>query len=99
MSKNKSKIVKWEYVTKPFDVYVCPERVKRAHAPLENSLTYDTGYGEYLLLRPCVQGVDENGAVVKYLYCTRDGRFFVRGNVGWNEIKPNTNFMRRGFRS
>ena len=90
MSSNKSKIVKWEYVTKTFDTFVVPATVKRVHAPLENSLIYDTGYGEYLLLRPCVQGLDGYGAVVKYLYCTRDGRFFVRGKNGWGEIKPNS---------
>ena len=87
MSKNKS-IVRWEYVTKPFDAYVDPERVKRVHAPLEKSLTPDTGYGEYLHLRPCVQGVNEYGAVVKCLYCTRDGRFFVRVKDGWGEVSP-----------
>ena len=88
MSKNKSKIIKWEYVIKPFDAYVDPERVKRVHAPLEKSLTPDTGYGEYLHLRPCVRGVNEYGATVRYLYCTRDGRFFVSGKDGWNEVKP-----------
>ncbi len=89
MSKNKSKIVRWEYVTKPFDVYVFPEQVKRVHAPLEPSLSPHYGDGEsYLHLRPCVQGVDEYDAVVKYLYCTRDGRFFVRGKDGCNEILP-----------
>ena len=25
---------------------------------------------------------------LKYLHCTRDGRFFVRGKDGWDEIKP-----------
>ncbi len=95
MSKNKSKIVRWEYVTKPFDAYVDPERVKRVHAPLEKSLTPDTGYGEYLHLRPCVQGVDEYGVVVKYLYCTRDGRFFARNKDGWSEQQPCTNHLRR----
>jgi len=87
MSKNK-KIVKWEYVTKPFDVLVVPETVKRVHSPLGRSLSPHYTNGEfYLHLHPCVQGVDEDGAVVKYLYCTRDGRFFVRGKDEWYELK------------
>ena len=90
MSINKSKIVRWECVTKPFDVYVINlEDIKRVHAPLERSLSLHYTSGKfYLHLRPCVQGLDEYGAVVKYLYCTRDGRFFVRGKDGWGEIKP-----------
>lgn len=85
MSKNKSKVVKWEYVTEPFDVKVLPSLFTRLHSPLTpwlSSLTENC----YVHLRPCVQGVDEYGAVVKYLYCTRNGRFFVRGKDGWNEI-------------
>ena len=82
----KPKVVKWEYVTKPFDVKVLPSLITRLHSPLTpwlSSLTENC----YVHLRPCVQGVDEDGAVVKYLYCTRDGRFFTRGKDGWNEIK------------
>ena len=91
MSKNKSEIVKWEYVTNPFDVLVLPETVKRVHSPLEPSLTPWPQFPHQLCLhlRPCVQGVDEYGAVVKYLYCTRAGRFFTRGKDGWNEVLPN----------
>lgn len=86
MSKNKSKIVRWEYVIKPFDVKILPTAVKRVHSPLEPSS--ETYWAERILhLRPCVQGVDEYGVVIKYLYCTRDGRFFTRGKDGWNEIK------------
>jgi hypothetical protein len=84
----KPKVVKWEYVTKPFDVKVLPALFTRLHSPLTpwlSSLTENC----YVHLRPCVQGVDEYGAVVKYLYCTRDGRFFVRYKDGWNEVKPN----------
>ena len=84
----KPKVVKWEYVTKPFDVKVLPSLFTRLHSPLTpwlSSLTENC----YVHLRPCVQGVDEYGAVVKYLYCTRDGRFFVRGKEGWNEVLPN----------
>ena len=92
MSRNKSKIVKWEYVTKPYDVHVLPSQIKRTHTALTPSLVVSCS-GFYfgipiLYLRPCVQGLDEYGAVVKYLHCTRDGRFFVRGKDGWDEIKP-----------
>lgn len=98
MSKIKTKITKWEYVTEPFGVLVLPALVKRTHSPLERSLSPHYTNGEfYLHLRSCVQGKDENGVVHKYLYCTRDGRFFVRGKNGWNEEKPNDNLMRRGF--
>ena len=88
MSKNKSEIVKWEYVTNPFDVLVLPETVKRVHSPLEPSLTPWPQFPHQLCLhlRHCVQGVDEYGAVVKYLYCTRDGRFFTRNKDGWGEV-------------
>ena len=91
----KSKIVKWEYVTNPFDVLVIPETVKRVHAPLAPSLSHDQlplpkggGGVSFLHLRPCVQGEDECGCVIKYLYCTRYGRFFVRGKDGWSEVLP-----------
>lgn len=88
MSKNKSKL-RWYYVTEPFNVYVDPKQVKRIHAPIEKSLTFEPEYQDYCLhLCPCVKGVNEYGAVIKYLYCTRDGRFFVRGKDGWNEIIP-----------
>jgi hypothetical protein len=91
----KPKVVKWEYVTKPFDVKVLPSLITRLHSPLTpwlSSLTENC----YVHLRPCVQGVDEDGAVVKYLYCTRNGRFFVRGKEGWNEILPNTASGKKG---
>ena len=90
MSKNKSKIVRWEYVTKPFNVYVDPKQVKRVHAPLEKSLTFEPEYQGYCLhLRTCERGMDEYGATVKYLYCTRDRRFFARGkDGGWSEQIP-----------
>jgi len=91
MSKNKSKL-RWEYVTEPFDVYVNQRLVKRIHALLEKSLTFEPEYQGYCLhLRPCVQGVDEYGAVVKYLYCTRDGRFFAHNKDGWSEKKYDFN--------
>ena len=51
-------------MTKTFDVHVVPATVKRVHAPLGQSLSQHHTNGEiYLHLRPCVQGVDEDGAV------------------------------------
>ena len=88
MSKIKPKITKWEYVTNPFDVYAFATAIRRAHAPLDPSLSISSGGQAFLHLRPCVQCVDQDGAVIKYLYCTRDGRFFVRGKDGWGELKP-----------
>ena len=82
---NKSKIIKWQYVTKRIDEYVYPGDVHRVHKPLEPSLSHSSSF---LYLRACVQGVDKNGTVVKYLYCTRDGRFFVHNADGWYEVLP-----------
>jgi len=48
-----------------------------------------------MLLRECLHGVDKKGNVIKILYCSRDGRFFVRKKDGWREQKPNTNSLRR----
>ena len=87
VKSRKTKVVKWEYVTEPFDVKVQTNLFTRLHSPLTpwlSSLTENC----YVHLRPCVQGMDEDGAVVKYLYCTRDGRFFTRGKDGWNELLP-----------
>lgn len=38
-------------------------------------------------LRPCQYGINEQGEVVKTLYCSRDGRFYVRYEDGWHELK------------
>ena len=98
MSKNKSKL-RWMYVTEPFNVYVDPKQVKRVHAPLEKSLTFEPEYQGYCLhLRPCVRGIDEYGATVKYLYCTRDGRFFVRKKDGWGEVKYDYNPAKQNYK-
>ena len=61
--RRKHKVVKWEYVTKPFDVLVHPATVKRVHSQLEPSLTPHYSDRELNLhLRPCVQGVNGDGA-------------------------------------
>ena len=39
-------------------------------------------------LRSCLHGCNEQGAVVKTLYCSRDGRFYVRYADGWHKLMP-----------
>ena len=39
-------------------------------------------------LRNCLHGYDEQGVLQKVLYCTRDGRFYVRKKDGWSMQKP-----------
>ena len=41
-----------------------------------------------LTLRPCVRGIDQQGNVVRTLYCTRNGQFFVPER-GWHQQHPN----------
>lgn len=36
-------------------------------------------------LRNCLHGYDEQGVLRKVLYCSRDGRFFVRKKDGWSK--------------
>ena len=50
-----------------------------------------------MLLRECLHGLNEKGDVIKILYCSRDGHFFVRKKDGWSEQKPNSNLLRRKF--
>ena len=42
-------------------------------------------------LRPCLYGINEQGTIVKTLYCTRDGRFYVHYADGWHKQKPSFN--------
>ena len=48
-----------------------------------------------MVVRSCLNGLDEQGVVTKTLYCTRDGRFFVRYADGWHKRKPCDNHKRR----
>ena len=41
-------------------------------------------------VRNCLHGYDEQGVLRKVLYCTRDGRFFVRNKDGWSKQEPGT---------
>ena len=43
----------------------------------------------------CLNGLDEQGTIKKTLYCTRDGKFFVRYSDGWHKLEPVTNSLRR----
>ena len=49
-------------------------------------------------LRPCQYGMNEQGEVVKRLYCTpeQQPRFFAPKGDGWSELQPCTNRVRRG---
>ena len=82
MAKNKS-IKQWVY-PRPNEMHT----VERWY-PDEQGLLCG------MLLRNCLHGVDEKGETIKILYCSRDGRFFVRKEDGWREQKPNSNFLRR----
>ena len=84
----KSKL-KWVlYTGEMFDVYVTPDQIKRIHAPLEPDLVYVPEMRcKCLHLHPGSAGLDNDGAIVAYLYCTDSGRFFDRGKDGWGEQK------------
>ena len=71
------KNLRWVLAETEYETLVQPEAIRRAHGPKE-----------FLTLRPCAQGKDEYDCVVKTLYCTRDGRFFVRKKDGWYELQP-----------
>ena len=89
MSKIAKSKLKWVlYTGEMFDVYVTPDQIKRIHAPLEPDLVYVPGIRyKCLHLRPGGAGLDNDGAIVAYLYCTDSGRFFDRGEDGWGEHK------------
>ena len=48
-----------------------------------------------MVVRSCLNGLDEQGTIKKTLYCTRDGKFFVRYADGWHKQEPCTNTLRR----
>ena len=48
-----------------------------------------------MVVRSCLHGIDEHGKIIKTLYCTRDGRFFVRYADGWHKQQPDTHTQRR----
>ena len=43
---------------------------------------------QWLSLRVCAHGYDENDEIRHTLYCTADGRFFHKRKVGWREVLP-----------
>ena len=84
----KSKLNWVLYTGEMFDVYVTPNLIKRIHAPLEPDLEYVTSMQcRCLHLRPCEVGLNKDGEIAAYLYCTNSGRFFDRGKSGWVEQK------------
>lgn len=48
-----------------------------------------------MVVRSCLNGIDEQGTIKKTLYCTRDGKFYVRYADGWHKLEPVTNYLRR----
>ena len=44
--------------------------------------------GQWLSLRVCAHGYDENDEIQHTLYCTADGRFFHKRKDGWREVLP-----------
>lgn len=51
-----------------------------------------------MTVRNCLNGIagaDEQGVVTKTLYCTRDGKFFVRCADGWRKQEPLTGTLRK----
>ena len=42
----------------------------------------------FMQVRNCLHGLDKHGNIIKILYCSRDGHFFVRKRDGWRERKP-----------
>ena len=52
---------------------------------------HNIGSNGITLLRPCQYGINEQGTIIKTLYCTRSGRFYVHYPDGWHKLKPNFN--------
>ena len=42
-----------------------------------------------MVVRSCLNGIDEQGTIKKTLYCTRDGKFFTRCADGWRKQEAN----------
>jgi len=88
---NKSKLLWRFYTGENDDRIVEPHEFRRLHAPLDNILQSVAGkQGCCVHLRCCAEGVDKNGKVVAYLFCTENNnRFFDQDKDGfWNEHKP-----------
>ena len=49
----------------------------------------------WMIVRSCLDGIDEQGQIIKTLYCTHNGRFFVRYADGWHKLEPVTNGFRQ----
>ena len=95
----KSKLNWVLYTGEMFDVYVTPFQIKRLHAPLEPDLEYVTQMQcRCLHLRPCEVGLNKDGEIAAWLYCTFSGRFFDRNKHGWKEQKFNYSPSSQSFR-
>jgi len=77
--------LRWEFPQTIFTTTVLPSEFKRTHQEIKTPI----------VLHNCLNGYDEQGALIKTLYCTRSGRFFVRKKDGWSEQQPCDNHLRR----
>ena len=83
MAKTK---LRWEFPPTIFTWTVLPSELARTHQETTRPL----------VLHNCLYGYNEQGTLVKTLYCTRSVRFFTHDNDGWHEQLPDTNRVRRG---
>jgi hypothetical protein len=65
-----------------------PRQEEIMTTPLSPSQKGKEDAQECIQVRNCLHGYDEQGVLRKVLYCSRDGRFFVRKKDGWSERKP-----------
>ena len=54
---------------------------------------------QWLSLRVCAHGYDENDEIQHTLYCTADGRFFHKRKDGWRKILPTHHSGRNKYKS
>ena len=83
MAKTK---LRWTFPPTIFTWTVLPSELARTHQETTRPL----------VLHNCLYGYNEQGTLVKTLYCTRSVRFFTHDNDGWHEQLPDTNRVRRG---
>ncbi len=65
-----------------------PQQEEIMTTPLSPSQKGKEDAQECIQVRNCLHGYDEQGVLRKVLYCSRDGRFFVRKKDGWSEQRP-----------
>ena len=61
---------------------------KETHEIKVLNINSNAAPGLMTVLRNCLHGYDEQGVLRKVLYCSRNGRFFVRKTDGWAKQEP-----------